>query len=484
MEKKPSRRAVLAAISGSAALCAFDLATRRWLTSAAHAQGTAQLVPSLSGELVTDWSERVAMGEDFGHLRRGVPLAVLRPGSYYDVVSMVRFARRFRIPIAMRGNGHSNFGQANAEAGIAIDSRTLSRIHTVKATYATVDAGVLWRDLIAASASHQSAPAVLTDYLDLSVGGTLSMGGIGGASSRFGLQLDQVMQLKVVTGAGDLLECSPQLRPELFHAVLGGSGQCGIIVRATVRLVERLPQAFQANLYYDALAPFQLDQERLLAEQRFDYLEGQVVFPAEGGSPRFMIEVAKYHPADLPPDSDALLDGLADDRASAQLNSLPYEAWAARLDPQVAFLKELGLWETPHPWLNLFIPSSQLQAFMTPLLNRLTPADLGGGVILLYPVASALITAPLFRLPAEPIAWSLSMLRFTADEASATAMVADNRALYESNVALGGTRYAIGAIPMSQDDWRAHYGSQYPRFARAKAQFDPEGILTPGPGIF
>ena len=33
-------------------------------------------------------------------------------------------------------------------------------------------------------------------------------------------------------------------------------------------------------------------------------------------------------------------------------------------------------------------------------------------------------------------------------------------------------------------DWIAHYGRAFPRFSNLKRRYDPQGILTPGPGIF
>jgi cytokinin dehydrogenase len=49
---------------------------------------------------------------------------------------------------------------------------------------------------------------------------------------------------------------------------------------------------------------------------------------------------------------------------------------------------------------------------------------------------------------------------------------------------LGGTRYPIGTLDFTQGDWRRHYGDVWCEFKQAKTEFDPRGILTPGPGIF
>jgi cytokinin dehydrogenase len=65
-----------------------------------------------------------------------------------------------------------------------------------------------------------------------------------------------------------------------------------------------------------------------------------------------------------------------------------------------------------------------------------------------------------------------------------SAMLAANRALYDRAVAVGGTRYSIGAIPFSPADWRRHFGIVWPFLVAAKRRFDPDNVLTPGQGIF
>jgi len=62
--------------------------------------------------------------------------------------------------------------------------------------------------------------------------------------------------------------------------------------------------------------------------------------------------------------------------------------------------------------------------------------------------------------------------------------VAHNRKLFERNRDLGGTHYTISAIERSPEDWKQHYGPAWPAFAAAKRRYDPDNVLTPGPGIF
>ena len=133
--------------------------------------------------LRTDAGARTAVADDFGHLVHRRPVAVLEPGSVEDIARLIRFARRHGIGVAARGEGHAAFGQAQVRGGVVIDMGRLARVHSVGATSADVDAGVTWRTLLDHTLPRGLVPPALTDYQDLSVGGTLSVGGIGGARS-------------------------------------------------------------------------------------------------------------------------------------------------------------------------------------------------------------------------------------------------------------------------------------------------------------
>ena len=108
------------------------------------------------------------------------------------------------------------------------------------------------------------------------------------------------------------------------------------------------------------------------------------------------------------------------------------------------------------------------------------------GPALLYPFDTRRTQAPLFRTPDEPVAFHLSLLRFPPDDPDQVAgMLAQNRALYDKVVALGGKRYAIGAIPdFTPDDWRSTSAPASKHLAIAKAIQDPDNVLGAGQGIF
>jgi cytokinin dehydrogenase len=482
------RRGFLAAVVVGGTVVAFDPFRRGWVTAASASEarpaGTIS-VPDLDGELVTEPAARAAAADDYGHIVHRTPVAVLRPGSVRDIATMLRYANRYGIRVAPRGQAHATNGQAQVDGGVVVDTRTLATSYQVSAGGAVVDAGVTWLELARAAIPKGLTPPVFTDYLELSIGGTLGVGGIGGTSQHYGLQVDNVLELEVVTGDGIVRWCSPTRDRQLFDAVLGGLGQVGILVRATIRLIPAPASARGYQLYYPDLGTYLGDQRQLLADGRFSSLQGQAV-PAAGGGWEFFVDAAAYYSAPGAPDDAALLSGLRFDPARTVITDYSYLDWVNRLAPTVDFLKQIGAWYLPHPWINLFLPDSRTEALVADVLSRLTLADTGQGPVLLYPFGTGRLTRPFVQVPAEPVAFLFAILRTAVppDPAVVQQQLQANRALYEAVRAAGGKQYPVGSVPFTPADWRDHFGLDYPAFAAAKARYDPRRLLTPGQGIF
>ncbi|HEV2763156.1 MAG TPA: FAD-binding protein, partial [Pyrinomonadaceae bacterium] len=208
MSREVSRRTFLrGSLTAAVAVVGFDTLLRGWVSEAELARGPFALAegfPSFNGSLLTDGASLASAADDFGHMVHRQPAAVLKPGSVNDVVEMVRFARRNGIKVAARGQGHSTQGQAQVEAGVVVDMSTLNAIQEVNAADALVEGGARWLDLLQQTVPQGLTPPTLVDFIELSVGGTLSLGGIGSQSFRFGPQVDNVLELQVVTGEGEL----------------------------------------------------------------------------------------------------------------------------------------------------------------------------------------------------------------------------------------------------------------------------------------
>ena len=116
---------------------------------------------------------------------------MLVPDNAADIAEVIRAG----VPVTAWGRGHSTHGQSLVDGGVVVDMAGLSSVQRVEPGYAVVDAGASWRTVLEATLPLGLTPPVLTDFLDLSVGGTLSLGGIGGTSHRHGAQVDFVNRL-------------------------------------------------------------------------------------------------------------------------------------------------------------------------------------------------------------------------------------------------------------------------------------------------
>lgn len=164
------------------------------------------------------------------------PLAIVRALTTQDVASAVLFARENDLPLAVRGGGHSLAGHSMADDALVIDVSLLKEIDIDPATgIAVVGAGVNSGELAGPAAAHGFALST-GDTASVGFGGLATGGGIGFMVRKYGLAIDNLIAIRMVTAAGDVLTASADENPNLFWAVRGGGGNFGIVTEFTFRL--------------------------------------------------------------------------------------------------------------------------------------------------------------------------------------------------------------------------------------------------------
>ncbi|MFM0069131.1 FAD-binding protein [Paraburkholderia aspalathi] len=458
-------------------LYGYDPVNGRWLTT--PTAGSVP-VPGLDGHLSLDLPSRLAVSVDWGKTVHYLPSAVLQPGSVTDIVKMVRFCRSLGIKIGARGQAHAMYGQSQVNGGLLITMTSLSRIHSIESDRASVDAGLTWKNLLTATMAQGLTPPVLTD-LPLSVGGTLSVGGVDGTAYRQGLQVDHILELDVVTGEGDLITCSMSHHRDLFEAALGGLGQCAIIVRASIKLIKAPARARAFEMAYADLESLLADFRILLADERFGNTVGIVPALPAGGFAYCLRGVSFYD--ETPPDDSILLSGLNFVPGSVKIKDGTYFDFCDRATAVDLEKKASGRWELPHPWFIMFIPDCHAKAYMSGILGTLTLSDIPDFPCFIYGFRKNRLTRPMPCTPNAEVFFLFNLLRTTDPERVSQAVV-ENRQFYDDGCTIGGRLYPISAVPLSKTDWQRHFEPHHLQFADAKARYDPDGILTPGPGIF
>jgi FAD binding domain/Berberine and berberine like len=157
------------------------------------------------------------------------PALVVRPTDVDDVVAALRFARERDLLIAVRCGGHSIPGLSTCDDGIVID---LSRIRGAEVDpnrrTARVGGGSLLGDLDdAAQQFGLVCPVGVVSHTG--VAGLTLGGGMGRLMRKFGLTLDNLLSVELVTADGRIVRASDEQNPELFWGVRGAGPNFGIV---------------------------------------------------------------------------------------------------------------------------------------------------------------------------------------------------------------------------------------------------------------
>jgi len=444
---------------------------------------------------------RALFRSDFGRLVDRLPGAVARCTSAEEVAEVIRFCRERGIPVVPRGQAHTQSGQATTAGGVLLDTSAMQTIHEVDVAgeTATCDAGVVWRDLVDATLAHGMVPRVLTNNLGVTLGGTLSMAGLGVASFRYGSQADNALELQVVTGTGEVVTCSREENRELFDVVRCGLGQFGIITRARVRLRRCKPRVRKFYLVYDDLATLMEDLPGIMRpdNQTFSSLESWCTPCLQGikkigegmelgeGMQTFAYWLYPLHlTVELDPGEEIdAAQALAGLRYYRHLHTEDYtqHEFANRMDPVFELWRRSGYWDMPHPWMETTLPWDTARDFIEQVLSITPPQALGpGGHILLWPAYTPPSDVPLFMHPAGEFVMGWGILP-GVPRAFLERGLAQLDMASELSITFGGKRYLSGYITFdTAERWAQHFGDQWPRVCEAKRRFDPNGILAPG----
>lgn len=164
------------------------------------------------------------------------PAAIVRIADSRDVAATVQFARANHLGVAVRSGGHSLAGHGTGDGVLVIDLGGLRGLHIdPEARLAWAGAGLTAGEVTEAASPHGLA-VPFGDTGSVGVGGITTGGGIGFLARKFGMTIDNLVSVEIVTADGRIRTASVAENPDLFWGIRGGGGNFGIVTRFCYRL--------------------------------------------------------------------------------------------------------------------------------------------------------------------------------------------------------------------------------------------------------
>ncbi|KAA0055828.1 cytokinin dehydrogenase 4 [Cucumis melo var. makuwa] len=266
-------------------------------------------------------------------------------------------------------------------------------------------------------------------------------------------------------------------------------------------------------MLYTNFASFTSDQETLISRDKSnapDYLEGLLMlqFNANDDSsfyplpdqPKisslvsqygivYVLEIVKYYDqttsSSVDQEVENLVAGLKFEAGMKFIKDVSYEQFLDRVHTDEVALRALGLWEVPHPWINLFVPKSRIADFDSGVFRGIIQKrNLTSGVFLFYPMfknkwderTSAVV-------PDEDVFYAAGFL-FSSGFKDWETVDGHNRDILKFCEEAGIEVKQYLPHFETQKDWINHFGRKWSVFRQRKAMFDPKKLLSPGQKIF
>ncbi len=164
------------------------------------------------------------------------PACIVEAASAADVARTIVFAREIGLELAVRGGSHSLAGYGTSDGGIVLDLGRMKGLHIDPVRrLAWAQAGLRAGEYTVAAAAHGLATP-FGDTGSVGIAGLTLGGGIGWLVRKYGMTIDALVSVEIVTADGRILVASGTEHADLFWAVRGGGGNFGVVTRFQFRL--------------------------------------------------------------------------------------------------------------------------------------------------------------------------------------------------------------------------------------------------------
>ncbi len=164
------------------------------------------------------------------------PAIIVQCKNSDDVVAAIKFARSNQLDISIKGGGHNIAGSALCNDGLVIDfSLNTKVVIDAETRRALVEPGALLADFDEEAQKYGLATPTGVNSTT-GIAGLATGGGVGWLTRKYGLTIDNLVSMQLVTVDGRKLEASKSNNQDLFWALRGGGGNFGVVTQFEFKL--------------------------------------------------------------------------------------------------------------------------------------------------------------------------------------------------------------------------------------------------------
>jgi FAD/FMN-containing dehydrogenase len=403
------------------------------------------------------------------------PLLIARCSGTADIVDAVRFARDHGLEISVRGGGHNVAGRAVTDGGVMIDLSLMKGMHVDPETRTVrAQGGLTWREFNRETAVHGLATTggvvSTTGIAGLTLGG-----GVGWLMGKYGLAVDNLLSVELVTAAGEVLNVSADAYPDLFWAVRGGGGNFGVAASFAFRAhpLRRVFGGIVAHPFTAArdVLRFFRDATASLSDE-LTVVAALTHAPDGSGVP--LVAVALCH-CGAEEQSARELRPLLEfgEPVLVNVHTMPYPAMNTILDANYP----PGMLSY---WKSSFVETlSDEMIDVTIACFATCPSPMTAMVIEHMHGAMTRVGVTETALPHRQTGYNLAITSVWSDPAATNDNIAWTRATYHALEPFFAARRYVNYLDADEtaDAVRSAYGPNYARLLEIKRKYDPENLF-------
>jgi len=411
------------------------------------------------------------------------PAVIVRAAGAADVIRAVGFAREHRLLLSVRGGGHNIAGNAVCDNGLMLDLSPMKSVRVnPSARTARVEPGVTLGEFDREAQAFGLATPLGINSTTGVAGITLG-GGFGWISRKYGLSVDNLLSVDLVTADGTYLQASDTENSDLFWAVRGGGGNFGVATSFEFRLHPVGPEVLSGLIVH----PFAQARELLEGYRRFvasapDEVTAWVVLRK---APPLPFLPAEVHGKEILVFAVcAVGDMQKAEKAVAPLRALgkpiadvigphPFAGWQTAFDPLLTpgarnYWKSHDFKKLDDGFIRVLVdavgrlPSPECEIFI---------GHLGGAINRLPASATA--------YPHRDVEFVMNLHTRWRDPAQDQECIAWTRKVFDAVApfATGGVYVNFMPEDETQRVQTGAYGANYERLAKLKAKYDPTNLF-------